>query len=490
MGVLRTAVPALLAAAGLLGGCATTRPAFRCEANGGRPWVAVTSPAFAVVTDLDEDDARALAAELAEIRDGVSSSLFQRRHDPPVRATVIAFRSTADYRGFAPPGAAAYYARGTADPKIVMPGSMGIEQRRVLAHEMAHHVSSYVLLRIPRWLSEGLATWAETVGTTASGMHMLAGAVPPGRRPLSRPQRIPATQLLAWDASVPPGQLAPYYDAAWLLFHYLWSEHPEALGAYEARLAGAEDPGAAFDAVFPQWSSATPRGLDRLDAELDLWARSGRFEGRPVHAGPPPPLTVHHLPPAEVHAIRMLLWAGGTATEGDEATIRAELDEALREAPDHPVLLRELARREGRDPLPLARLSVKGRPGDPRAWTFLAENLPPSAVEEREQALRKAVELAPRNPVALAALADVLLEAGRSGEALPFARQAVQLGPFSPPVLDVYAAVTGDLGNCQQSVLASRRALDVLPDGAPPEERARLEARLSDRVARCTPAGQ
>lgn len=486
---MRGAPLTLLVAAGLAG-CATTRPPFRCEANGGRPWVAVTSPAFAVVTDLDEDDARALATELGEIRDGVASSLFQRRHDPPVRVTVIAFRSGADFRGFAPPGAAAYYARGTADPKIVMPGRMDFEQRRVLAHEMAHHVSSYVLLRMPRWLSEGLSTWAETVGTTYAGTRMTTGGIPPGRRAVVRPQRIPAAQLLAWDGSVPPGQLGPYYDAAWLLFHYLVSQHPEELAEFEARLAGAEDPDAAFRAVFPQWSPSTPGGPERLDAELDAWARPGRFEARPVRAGPPPAITVQHLPSAEVHAIRVLLWTAGTATEGDEAAIRAEIEEGLKEAPGHPVLLRELAGREGEDPLPFARLSVRDRPGDPRAWTFLADSLPPDALEEREAALRKAVELAPRNPTALAALAEVLLRSGRSGEALPFARLAVQLGPFSPAVLDVYAAVTADLGNCQQSVLASRRALDVLPDDSRPEDRARLRARLDEHVARCTPAGR
>src|SRR5512137_2817542 len=167
---MRAVLPVALAAV-VLAGCATARPTFRCEAHGGRPWHAVTTDSFALVTDLDLDDARDLARELDLIQTGVASSLFQRRHDPPVRATVIAFRSTADYEAFAPPGSAAYYARGAADPKIVMPGKLGIEQRRVLAHEMAHHVSSYVLLREPRWFSEGLATWAETVGTTASGIR-------------------------------------------------------------------------------------------------------------------------------------------------------------------------------------------------------------------------------------------------------------------------------------------------------------------------------
>jgi tetratricopeptide (TPR) repeat protein len=302
---------------------------------------------------------------------------------------------------------------------------------------------------------------------------------------LARPKRISARQLFSWDGSVAPGVLAPYYDAAWLLVHYLVNEHPEALSAFEARLAGAEDPDEAFVAAFPQWNPAVPGALDLLDGELDGWARNGRLDAKPVHVESHPSIVVQPLDPAEVHAIRLLLWAGGNPREGDEALQRAELDEGLAEDPAHPVLLRQLATRDGLDPLPLARLSVKGRPGDSRSWTFLAENLPPEAVAEREAALRRAAELAPRNPLALAALAEMLLEAGRSGEALPPARQAVQLGPFSSDVLDTYAAVVADLGNCPQAMLASRRALDVFPEDGLPEDRARLAARLAGIRERC-----
>lgn len=477
----------LLVLAAGLAGCASGRASFRCEARGGSPWRAVSSESFAVVTDLDAEDASDLARELDLIRAAVASSLFQRRHDPPVRATVIAFRSTAEYETFAPAGAAAYYARGTADPKIVIPGKMGMEQRRVLTHEMAHHVMAYVLLRQPRWFSEGLATWSETIGTTAGGIRMTTGALPPGRRPESRPRRIPASRLLDWDRDVPAGSLGSYYDAAWLLVHLLVNQYPDALRDFEARLAGAEDPGVAFRMAFPQWDPAVPGPLDLLDSELDAWARNGRFEGRPVQVESAPRITVQPVEPAEVHAIRILLWPGGAAGEEDGAIQRAELDEGLAEDPAHPVLLRQLAKRDGLDPLPLARLSVQGRPGDPRAWIFLAESLPRDSAAEREAALHRAVELAPRNPVALSALARVLLEVGRSGEALPPARQAVQLGPFSPEILDTYAAVAADLGNCPQAMLASQRALDVFPDDGLPGDRARLVARLAEHRARCQP---
>ena len=471
-----------------LAGCSASRTSFRCEANGGRPWRAVYSDHFAVVTDLDSEEAGDLAKDLDRVRTAVASSLFQDRHDPPVRPTVIAFRSTADFESFAPAGAAAYYASGASDPKVVMPGSMGMEQRRVLAHEIAHHVASYVLLRQPRWLSEGLATWAETVGITAGGGRMLTEALPPGRRPLARPMRLRAERLLAWDGSVPPEGLGAYYDAAWLLVHYLMNQEPERLRAFETRLAGAEDPDEAFRAVFPEWDPRVRGGLDLLDGVLDGWARNGQFQGRPVRAGKTPVLSEQPVPTAEVHAIRFLLWSGGQPREGDEAARRAELTEALSEDPAHPILLRHLARMDRRDPLPLARASVAGRPGDARAWSFLADSLPAEDRAEREAALRRATELAPENPLALSALARLLVEEGRSGEALPPSRRAVRLAPFSSEVLDTYGVVAADLGNCPQALLAARRALDVYPHDGEAAGRARLEARLAEHQVRCTPS--
>ncbi|MEI8313776.1 MAG: hypothetical protein WCH98_23780, partial [Verrucomicrobiota bacterium] len=122
---------------------------------------------------------------------------------------------------------------------------------------------------------------------------------------------------------------------------------------FEARLAGAEDPDDAFRAAFPRWNPDVPGALDLLDGELDGWARNGRFDGRPVQVDSRPRISVQPIEPAEVHAIRILLWAGGATREGDDAALRGELDEGLWEDPYHPVLLRQLARRDGKDPLPL-----------------------------------------------------------------------------------------------------------------------------------------
>jgi tetratricopeptide (TPR) repeat protein len=477
---------ALAALAAALAGCATGAPAFRCPARGGPEWRVFYAEHFVVATDLDEADAGALVAELELMRTAVASSMFTERHEPPVRAQVVAFRDRRTFEELAPAGAAAYYALGRSEPKIVLPGTLGAEQRRVLAHEMAHHVAAYVLLRQPRWLSEGLATWAETLGAAGGGRRMVLGGVPQGHRPLSRPRRVPAAQLLAWEADVPPGRLGDFYDAAWLLVHYLSSQYPQALRDLERRLNGAEDPEVAFREAFPQWDPRRPGALDALDRELDDWARLGRFEPRPVKAEATVRVSERPLPPAEVHAIRLLLWGG--RSERDEEAWRREVEEALAEDPAHPVVLRVLAAHDGRDPLPLARAAVAAHPMDARAWTFLGHSLPLRS-PERVPALQRAAELAPDDAAVLEALSRALLEEGRTGEALPPARRAVQLAPFSASALDAYAAVAADLGQCAQAMLAARRALDVLTTDVGPQDRGTLERRLAGYRERCAPPG-
>jgi tetratricopeptide (TPR) repeat protein len=488
MGPGARAAVAVAAAAGLAG-CASTGPAFRCPARGGPEWRVLTGEHFAIATDLDGPDAHALAEELELLRAAAASSMFTERHDPPVRVSVVAFRDQREFEELAPPEAAAYYALGASEAKIVLPGALGTEQRRIVAHEIAHHIASYVLLRQPRWLSEGLSTWTETLGASAAADRgMVLGAIPQGRGRPQRPRRISVEELFAWDDTVPPGRLGDYYDAAWLLVHYLMAQHPEQLRDLERRLNGAEDPATAFRESFPDWDPRVPGALGRLDHRLDVWAVVGRFEPRPVQVVAPVRVTERPLPPAEVHAIRLLLWSGRPPREGDDEAWRREVEEALAEDPAHPVVLRALAQRDGRDPLPLARASVAAHPGDSRAWGFLAESLPPGTAD-REAALRRAVELAPANAAALEALARVLLEAERSGEALPLARRSVQLAPFHTRSLETYAAVAADLGQCSQALLAARRALDVLPAEARGDRRKGLEQNLARYRERCAPPG-
>jgi tetratricopeptide (TPR) repeat protein len=297
-------------------------------------------------------------------------------------------------------------------------------------------------------------------------------------------------QLLRWEGG--GDRALDHYATSWLLVHFLAYRRPGPFAALQARLARGEDPEAAWRAALPEWDPARPEGLRSLDRHLrdyaagplDAGAREvrtawdGEVEGRPIR-------------PAEVHAIRLSLWAQGPARPA--SALRAEVLEALEESPDHPLALHQLASLDRLAPLPLARRAVARHPGDPRAWTFLALSLVGAEVAaEREAAYRQAADLAPGNATALHNLAVELLAQGRSGEALPVARRAAGHAPWSPPVLDGYAAVLADLGRCAEAIPVQQRALDVLPEKGGEEARAALARRLAGYRASCgqAPAGE
>ncbi len=485
-----------------LAGCATAGGPFRCPVAGGPSWRELASVHFVLRTDLDHERAVELARQLEIMRAAVRQALFGAAADPPGLVEVIAFRSTEEYEPFAPDGAQAYYLRYEGGPpRIVLSADWTPRQRAVVAHELTHHLASSILLRQPRWLSEGLAAYMESLGEQRLERTLVVGVPPRGRLATVRERPVEARDLLRWESGGPTLPGPEYYATAWLLVHYLVHQRADEFADLLGRLARGEPLDAAWNAALPEYDLRRP--LSSLDDALSRWLReiavdplleapelSRRYFPRAkgiafgtIHVAPGPSFEEQAIPPVEVHALRIALFSHAADRT---AALAAEVAEALREDPAHPTALAAHARLRGVEPLPLARSSVKAHPDDPRAWTFLAQSLRgPEAAAEREEAYRRAVELAPDNAAALHNLGSELLEQGRSGAALPLVRRAAQLAPWSAAVLDRYAAVLADLGRCADAVRVQRQALDVLRDA--PAERARtaMQARLDDYRRRC-----
>jgi tetratricopeptide (TPR) repeat protein len=475
----RRPAPVALALLALAVGCASV--GFRCPVRGGPPWRDVASPNFVLRTDLDLAESRALLLRLERLRTAVISVLFEEAPTAPGGVEVVAFRSDAEYRPFAARDVAAYYLRSTGGPpRIVLSGQLRTGQRGMLGHELAHHFLAGTFLRQPRWFAEGMAAQLESLEDDDAAGLVVVGLPPLGRLTRVRQSSVPTRELLAWDGGPTLRPALDYYASAWLLVHYLAYRHPVPFGDLQRRLARGEEPDQAWSAAFPAWRLEDHRALAGLDQDLLTYSRAeiqSRFrEVRQPWQDEP---LVRAIPTAEVHAIRLTLWTQGPAKPIE--ALRAEVDEALAEEPDHPLALQQWAALVRADPVPLARRAVVSHADDPRAWTFLATALQgPDTAAEREGAYRRAAELAPGNAAALLNLAVELLAQGRSGEALPVARQAVVQAPWSPPVLDGYAAVLADLGRCAEAIPVQQRALEVLPERS--SDAARRE--LLDRLAR------
>jgi len=481
--------PAALAVALLaLLACAASA-AFLCPARGGPAWRDLASDHFVIRTDLDVEEASRLLSRLERLRTAVLSALFDQAPSSRSGVEVVAFRTEAEYRAFAPPGVDAYYLRSAGGPpRIVLSGRLDSRQRAMLAHELTHHYLSGLFVRQPRWFSEGLATLMEPVGDQTDGSLVTIGQAPAPRlaRLRNGANRVTTRELLRWEGGPTADHPAlDYYGASWLLVHFLAYRTPERFADLQRRLARGEAPDAAWRGAFPAFDPARPRALEGLDQSLETYLNAeAQTRTRQVPETWSRPPEVRLIPPPEVHAIRLALWSQGP--DKGPTALRAEVGEALSEDPDHPLALQLRASLTGEPPLPLARRAVASHPDDPRAWTFLAGALKGvEHDEERLTAYRTAAGLAEGNAAALHNLAVELLVQGRSGEALPVAREAVRLAPWSPPLLDGYAAVLADLGRCEQAVDAQQRALEVLSERSPEAARQALKDRLQQILVQC-----
>jgi tetratricopeptide (TPR) repeat protein len=469
-------------------GCATSA-AFVCPSRGGPAWRDIGSDHFVLRTDLEVGEASKLLARLERLRTAVVSALFDEVPASQSGVEVVAFRTEAEYRAFAPPGVDAYYLRSAGGPpRIVLSGQLDGRQRAMLAHELTHHYLSSVFLRQPRWFSEGLATLMEPVGDQSDGPLMKVGQPPTARlaRLRNSVYRVSTRELLVWEGGATATHPAlDYYGASWLLVHYLAYRTPERFAELQRRLVRGESPDAAWRGAYPDWDPARPRALEALDLALETYLNAEaqtRYRQVPETWSREP--EVRLILPAEVHAIRLALWNQGP--DKGASALRAEVSEALSEDPDHPLALQLMATLTGEPPIPLARRAVRSHPDDPRAWTFLAGALRGEEYDaERLVAYRTAATLAEGNAAALHNLAIELLAQGRSGEALPVAREAVRLAPWSPPLLDGYAAVLLDLGLCAQAVDVQLRALEVLPERSGEAASQALKDRLRQIRVQC-----
>lgn len=481
-----TALPLLLA--GLAASPPPLAGGFECPEAGGAAWREVRTDHFVVQTNLSSGRARELAGEVERLYAVLLHALFKTPPRFPGVVRVVALRSDEEFGLFAFDRAGAFYRRGGGEgPVIVVPGTLDLGQRSVIAHELTHHVAAHVFQRQPLWFSEGLAGYMESIGTSGIGDTPTVGGVPKYRLRSVQPWfgglgRILDPRKATLDEKE--------YGLAWALVHYLGNRQQAGFADLQGRFARGQDPWQAWREVFPQWDPAAPGAVAALDDEVGRYLAYGKFGYRDVRLPEAQEITERPLDAAAAHGVRLSLlpWTnrGKPLPEG---ALRAELDEALRHDPGHVRALRQLALLE-KDPaarLALAERAVAAHPEDGQAWALLASLLPEEAAERRLAARRRAAELRPEDGGAQNDLAWTLLEEGRSGEALPLARAAAALEPWNPAVLDTLAAVLADLGQCPPALAVQRRACDLLGEGIPEAARRPYLERLADYERQCGP---
>jgi tetratricopeptide (TPR) repeat protein len=229
-------------------------------------WLALRTPHFELFTDAGDHYAPGLLVHLEQLR-----SLFlaqagaSAKSQAPVR--IFAFRSAAEYVRYRRDETAdAYYFGAPSRDYIVMPLTRA-EDYRTAAHEYAHAAIHGAGLKLPLWLSEGIAEVFSTV--VFQDGHATLGHANPGRlQALQHASWMPLGDVMS--LTDPPAsrkdRTGMFYAESWALTHMLmfspaYSRHFGAL---------VSDSAAAGSSVYKTSPAALERDLRAWIAKSSL----------------------------------------------------------------------------------------------------------------------------------------------------------------------------------------------------------------------------
>jgi hypothetical protein len=364
------AAPLLLA---LLPTCAGHLPP--CPAAGGPAWTELDGTHFRLQTDEDPAAARAALKDLEQLQAALLL-VFGAPPDLDVGKlpVVVVDRGWTD---FAPRQVRGFFTQALFQPLIIMAAGSPLNQQQVIKHELVHYLSHKVIPNQPRWLSEGLATYYETIEYDADAGRITVGRPSPER--LRGAQRASVANIEAMFAAQTIGgddDAGRFYAAAWVTMHYLINHRAMALVGYQKALRERASPEAAWTAAF---GAQTPA---QVALDVQRYVDGGRYELL-IYKFPAPRRgepAERRLTDADAHAIRALLYlsrigaALGPEPEDRRPVARRELDEALRQDPAH-VRARAIAHWLLGAPVDFERAAAATRTnaGDWLAWLLLSD---------------------------------------------------------------------------------------------------------------------
>ncbi len=390
-----------------------------------RPWIELQSRNFLVVSNEEREEAIARLRDLELFRSVVLEVTNTKVHDARVPTIVYLFRDRRSFRKFCPSRAVAGYIAPTAHGNyIVIDGSRrALETAETIYHEYIHFlVRNAGGFHYPVWYDEGFAEFLSTV--ELDGDQVVIGKIPTWQAkwlkdggPISFERVTNARSYHDFG----PRSKTMFYAQSWLLVHYLLTGHlhkdrieksrfPELIRYLELVNQGVESE-EAIEQAFEGGAKALRKGVRKHQ-------RRRRFH---VLSMP-----VSSLPAVEEPTVRRM--AGGEVSR----------------------YLGELALQ----------------------WRWLPLWLGPKYEKRALELFERAVQEAPADARALAGLGKVLAFRGRGAEAQEALARAVAMAPEDPRV---HLALADHL---------ARRA-SIERDGVAPDERRALREEARKHYLRC-----
>lgn len=228
-------------------------------------WLRISTPHFEMYTTNSEQQALAELRMFEQVRDFfLHTAGAESVAGNPVR--IIAFSSRQEYLPYSPNASAfAYYEQARNGDYIVLE-DIAPEHRAAALHEYAHLVLTHEGLKLPVWLSEGLADLYSTL--TFQGNCATVGAPLPGRMyALGTRRWLPLDTLFAAGQSSPEynnRQLASiFYAESWALVHMLrfGDGYAPRFGSFLGAIMGGDSAPDALESAFGKTPQEVYRDL-------------------------------------------------------------------------------------------------------------------------------------------------------------------------------------------------------------------------------------
>jgi hypothetical protein len=410
------------------------------------PWLQLVTDHFVVLSDAQPDLVHERVEWLEQTRAALLQLAWPGLKLPPARISVVLFAKTQEMFKFTPVGfIGTNVPNAVPDPLLVMSYEQKGRQIEIVAHELAHSFSRWTLPIQPRWFAEGLAQYLETIryrpGDGEASMGMPSEDT---LRSLPRSRWMGSKELFATERYPDDErELHRFYNAAWLLVHYLIDVYPGQFNDYQDRLGHMEPAALAWTRSFPGLS------FEKLDDELTAYLRrhvfkiaTARFKVPEIKSKTRP------LAEAEVHG----LFASLHAAMGNKADAEAEVKQALRLDPTelHALALTGPHFKSASERVAFANEVTRAHPDSAVAWAIAAD-ANPACSEDRRMALQKAFGIDPWVPGVLHRLAQEQLDAGTPAGAWKYTRFAIRLGGATPSLLAAHIRALAARGSCDEA---------------------------------------
>lgn len=359
-------------------------------------WIRIQTPGFTIYSTDREGSVRETLRQFERVRGffaDVNGTSEKRAN--PVR--IVAFGSRKEYQPYRlNEFAIAYYFAAGSDDYIVM-SDTGAETAPVAVHEYVHLIARHSGLKLPPWLSEGLAELYSTLGE--SGGKVIVGFVPLGRLQALRTDAwTDLATILNADQNSPyyneKNKAGSLYNEGWALTHMLFLDQRYRSG-YRQLFQLIQSGTPSVEALEKTYS----KPFRKIEEDLRAYIRGDGFNGAMFDVKLQKNSAATPAEPAPEAELKLLL-ADLLNRPGREAEARAAYEKLLAGAtvPGPHERLGYLDLREGKREAALAHFVAASELGshDTRLLGNIAA-LSPDNPDRATAALRRLLEIDPES---------------------------------------------------------------------------------------------